>query len=100
MRQDDPEKAIGHPKRWPGFIPFQGGKLLASGDKDGRIILWDTNNGEELAALKRQRHVSCVAFSPDGSILASSSPDATICLWDPHARTLQKTLVDTNPARP
>ena len=32
MSQDDPEKAIGHPKRWPGFIPFQGGKLLSQGE--------------------------------------------------------------------
>ena len=32
MRQDDPEKAIVHPKRWPCFIPFQGGKLLSQGE--------------------------------------------------------------------
>ncbi len=30
-RQDDPEKAIGHPKRWPGSLPIEGGKLLSQG---------------------------------------------------------------------
>jgi hypothetical protein len=93
---------LGGHTNWVFSIAFHpAGKLLASGDKDGRVILWDLNSGKEVAALKRQRHVSCVAFSPDGTILASSSPSATICLWDPHSKTLRKTLEVTPPeARP
>jgi len=59
------------------------GMTLASGDRDGMVILWDTASGEQLRALDGHMDwVSSVAFSPDGLTLASGSyRDGTIVLW-------------------
>jgi WD40 repeat protein len=58
--------------------------MLASGDYDGQIHVWDMNTGAE------KRHWStgptpvwAVAFSPDGKTIASSgAPDLSIHFWD------------------
>lgn len=60
------------------------GKLLASGDQDGEIRLWDT----ETFTLKNELSahllaVQSLAFSPNGRLLAAGSQDYTISIWDP-----------------
>ena len=71
------------------------GRTLASGSRDRRIRLWDTDTGEHKLTLEGHRHgVTCVAFSPDGRTLASGSWDDTIRLWDAetgqHLQTLEE----------
>jgi len=56
---------------------------LATGDADGKILLWQVADGKQLLACQGQTGgVRSLAFSPDSKTLASSSDDQTLRLWD------------------
>jgi predicted NACHT family NTPase len=68
--------------------------LLATGDSNGRICLWEVTSGKELFSCKGHTNwVRSVTFSYDGQILASSSDDKTIKLWHPNTGECLKTLL-------
>ncbi|CAD8120191.1 unnamed protein product [Paramecium sonneborni] len=57
--------------------------LLASGNADKSIHLWDVKTGQQKAKLDgHSDYVRSVCFSPDGTTLASGSVDKSIRLWD------------------
>ncbi|MGE3806664.1 MAG: PQQ-binding-like beta-propeller repeat protein, partial [Gemmataceae bacterium] len=59
------------------------GKLLAGGQADGQIFIWDTSNGTVLS--QAARHPSAIAtlnFSADNRRLLSGSQDSTALVWD------------------
>ncbi|MBW4619888.1 MAG: hypothetical protein KME17_11110 [Cyanosarcina radialis HA8281-LM2] len=59
------------------------GKLLATGDADGEIRIWQVADGQKISACKGHTNwVWSLAWSPDGQTLASGSADRTIRLWD------------------
>ncbi|MBN1248244.1 MAG: WD40 repeat domain-containing protein, partial [Anaerolineae bacterium] len=58
------------------------GDLLAAGDWQGAICLWQIRTRTLLDTLtQHQGHVRRVAFSPGGNWLASADSEGTLCLW-------------------
>ena len=59
------------------------GKLLATGDMEGQIDLWQMVDGKHFLTVSG--HEACVStldFSPDGKILASGGYDRLVKFWD------------------
>ncbi len=65
------------------------GELLASGSKDGTVIVREGAMGEEVVKLTTHGNgttpfelITSIAFSPGGSRLATASWDGTVKVWD------------------
>jgi WD40 repeat protein len=58
-----------------------GAGLVASGDADGNILLWERNGTLRTGLLGHSRAVAALAFRPDGGGLASASADGAVVLW-------------------
>jgi WD40 repeat protein len=59
------------------------GAILAVGQQDGRISLWDVRTTCRRGALEGHADfVTALAFSRDGTTLVSSSGDRTVRVWD------------------
>jgi small GTP-binding protein len=69
------------------------GELLASGDDDGVVNLWDVRSGKLLCTFEGHNHtISCLAFNPRYESLASGSVDGAVKLWDVRTGKLLRTF--------
>src|SRR5262245_11481204 len=76
--------------RWdiPPLAYSPDGKIIASGEYDGKVHLWDPATGKELRCLDgRTGDVPAIAFSPDSRLLAATTSteagkDGRVLLWE------------------
>jgi WD40 repeat protein len=79
-------QSLGEPESWKDvesldFSPD--GRLLAAGDFQGNITIWDTESGQEVFSWQgHQDNVYDIDFSPDGEWLYTASYDHTAKVWD------------------
>lgn len=59
------------------------GERLASGSRDGTVIVWDVMTGKRLATLQgTTTYLHSLACSPDGSRLATNSRGGVVEIWN------------------
>ena len=71
-----------HDTRVQSIVFLRDGKILAAGQEDGLISLWDLETKSKILDLDGHRNkVNNLKVSHDGKLLASASDDGTIRLW-------------------
>lgn len=95
---DDDPQAVGHVNAVQCLAFSPDGKLLASGGRDGRVILWTLPEfagrilpGERADLPSHRGDVRALAFSPDGQRLVTVGGEGTIRVWDV-ARGIQEAI--------
>lgn len=58
------------------------GKLVAVGTSLAKVVIWDWEEGNELAAFEAHgKEVNSIRFSGDSRMLVTASGDKTVKLW-------------------
>lgn len=58
------------------------GKRIASGSRDRRMRIWDTQTGNSTLVVEMDSLVGAVSFSPSGKQLASLTKNGNLRIWD------------------
>jgi len=69
---------------WVTAIEFSpDGVLLASGDRNGGLVVWESATGREFHDLRgHQACITDISWRLDSNLMASSSEDTTVKLWE------------------
>ena len=69
---------------WVTAVEFSpDGVLLATGDRNGGLFVWEAFTGREYFSLRgHTAMITDVSWRDDSNVLASSSEDTTIKLWE------------------
>jgi WD40 repeat protein len=81
-----PRSPQGHKVQCVQFSPS--GATIASGSEDGRVRLWDLQNGNLLRIFRvgsQRNSITCLSFSPDGHSIAFGGSDRTIRIKHLHS---------------
>jgi serine/threonine protein kinase/sugar lactone lactonase YvrE len=97
---DNPAKTVGGTKSWSAYSVAYSpdSSIVASGNGDGTITLWDVATQQGNATLPDINNenwnsfANSVAFSPNGSMLAASYDTPAVTLWNVGARSQIATL--------
>ena len=92
-----PNNLVGHTAGIQSVAFSPDGRALASGSRDGTVIVWDVADPAHPSLRHRLEGnagaVWAVAYSPDGKTIASGNDDGTVKLWDPATGRERCTLV-------
>ncbi len=66
---------VGHTDNINALAVSPDGRLIASGDCDGLLCLWDSRSGQPAQTLQSEGFVEQISFSPDGRFLAYAGRD-------------------------
>jgi len=69
------------------------GRLMVSGDYNGKIVVWDARAGTKQRTLPERNVVMALAFAPDGESFASGGYNKTVDLWDSQTGEMIRELV-------
>ncbi len=71
------------------------GKLIASGDLDGKVVIWNVASGDIFLNLPAHADaIEVVTFSPDGRWLVTAGDDAAMNIWDTASGDLLQNYTD------
>lgn len=72
-------------------------KILASGDLQGNVLVWDFMSRSMMNNLRGHRaRITELKFSPDGGILASASNDGSVRMWETADLNNQPIVLNAN----
>jgi len=57
------------------------GKYIATGYKDGKVIIWNLSGKQQFIFLAHEGPVTHMSLSPDGQLFATAGLDDTVKLW-------------------
>ena len=58
------------------------GALLAAGDSDGSVVLWNVAQRKQVRSIALDGPVRCLAFAPSGKFLAGNGKKAAVVVWE------------------
>jgi RNA polymerase sigma factor (sigma-70 family) len=78
-----PSRSFGNERSVKSLSFSPDGKMLASGERDHPVVLYEVATGKVRRLLAgHQGEVGAVAFSRDGTVLASAGGELTAVVWD------------------